>query len=342
MTLRDLFAEAIGRLPQAEPECCVHTHAEIASCQRCVTACPKAAWALDDDALGIDTGRCDGCGLCVAHCPEGALSLAGMAPERFIGQAHLTLVCPRAVARADAWQLPCVNAVGFRTLGDLYDGGLRRLTLQIGECRDCPRSDSDRLVQRVTALNRVLLSRGLPIIELADGFGERRRVETGGRVVAHRQPPLTRRGFLQRMVGSAMAGDPGASDSSARATDMPAPRPGDLALFVPQIDSRRCNGCDACTRICPHDALRLAPGRDAYLITADACTGCGLCVDVCDRDAVCVRECSPVGPSRVALERFTCRACGVAFHRPCSGAGRDSLCHVCERANHHRKLFQVL
>ncbi|HPR05596.1 MAG TPA: 4Fe-4S dicluster domain-containing protein, partial [Denitromonas sp.] len=52
--------------PDVDPGRCIHTHAEVGSCRRCVDACPAAAWMLDDEQLAIDASACDGCGLCVA------------------------------------------------------------------------------------------------------------------------------------------------------------------------------------------------------------------------------------------------------------------------------------
>lgn len=60
-------------IPEVVAERCVHSHCEVASCTRCVDACPRDAWLLDDASLKIDTARCDGCGLCVAACTESAL-----------------------------------------------------------------------------------------------------------------------------------------------------------------------------------------------------------------------------------------------------------------------------
>ncbi len=60
-------------IPEMIAERCVHSLCEVASCTRCVDACPREAWVLDDASLKIDTARCDGCGLCVAACTESAL-----------------------------------------------------------------------------------------------------------------------------------------------------------------------------------------------------------------------------------------------------------------------------
>ena len=60
-------------LPKLFGERCVHALSATASCKACVDVCPEDAWLLDDEALGLDTERCDGCGLCAAACPERAI-----------------------------------------------------------------------------------------------------------------------------------------------------------------------------------------------------------------------------------------------------------------------------
>ena len=60
-------------LPTVITERCVHTQLTQASCRACVDSCPVKAWVLDDETLSIDTGACDGCGLCASACPQGAI-----------------------------------------------------------------------------------------------------------------------------------------------------------------------------------------------------------------------------------------------------------------------------
>lgn len=341
MPLRDLLDEAVGKVPTADPELCVHTHAEVASCQRCVTACPRDAWVLDDEELGLDTDRCDGCGLCVAGCPEGALSLSGAEPPINPGQSDVVIACELAGDGPHDWRPPCVHAASLQQLALLHRAGLRRLVLQTGDCGGCPRNDGAGLAGRLEQMNRVLVQRGLPGIELIDPGpdGPFRAVadEASG-------TRLSRRGFLRRVMGAAaeLHSDDGDQRWRPPGEYLKPAAHGDFALAVPAIDPERCNGCDACVRICPHGALTLAPGAEAYLITADSCTACRLCSDVCDRDAVIVEECTTFQQLQLPLRQGRCRACGAAFHRPRAAEGHPTLCNVCTQINHQRSLFQVL
>jgi len=344
MHLRELLDEAIGKLPTADPERCVHAHAEVASCQRCVEACPRDAWVLDEEELGLDTDRCDGCGLCVAHCPEGALSLSGAAPPVNTGKASIVIACERTLGDGADWRLPCVHAVSLEQLTLLHRAGLRRISLQTADCPSCPRNDAAGMAHRVALVNRVLSQRRLPVIDLIDQRADHPSGRAGSVRGDVTEAQVSRRGFFRRVMGAAaeLQSDDGDQGWRPPGEFLPPVGRGDLALAVPTIDPAHCNGCDACVRICPHDALTLAPGRDAYLISAESCTGCRLCIDVCDQDAVDVTECAVLERLQVPLQERACRSCGAHFHRPGSEAGNQPLCHVCSRANHQRNLFQVL
>lgn len=344
MQLRDLIADAAARVPVIASERCVHMHAEVASCQRCVDACPLDAWTLDDDALYIDSARCDGCGLCAGQCPQGALVQAEAALPKWNVQRSMVASCERVRGDRSGLVIPCVNAIGLQQLAALYSAGLRRMDLQLGHCRHCSRRDGDAFRQRAALFTGVLEHRGLAplVVSLQHTQGVSAAKQTTTPQDAQGQ--LSRRGFLRRMAGIAAASTSADAPPAWQPAGnyLPASSHGDRALAVPHIDAQRCNGCDACIRVCPHAALQLTRERDAYTVDASACTGCGLCSDVCDRNAVSVEIGGVVEQLAVALHRYRCAACGAPFHTPRVEAGERPLCRICVQVNHQRNLFQVL
>ena len=52
------------------------------------------------------------------------------------------------------------------------------------------------------------------------------------------------------------------------------------------IDSDACVACLACVRVCPTDAIAVAPDASMVKVIDEACIRCGLCVPECPHDAV--------------------------------------------------------
>lgn len=338
-------AQGACHVPDVDAGRCVHSHAEVATCARCVGACPTSAWVLDDEQLAIDASACDGCGLCAAVCPEGALSHDPQ-PEvrRWGGRTTAFAACERAGDGELKATLPCVHAIGLARLAAFYRSGVRRILVCVDECAACPRGAAENLAARLAAFNRVLVQRGLPKLDAG-----RLSVAQWRSVFTDAPPPvqgpaLSRRGFLRGALAAAAESDLFMKPWEWRAPGESLPRAdaAGMAFYAPLLDPSRCNGCDACVRACPHAALRLAQGGDAYEIHADNCTGCELCANVCDQDAVSVNACRVVKNGQVPLSAGRCRACGAAFHRPGSGETQPVLCHVCARTGHYRNLFQVI
>jgi len=320
---------------------CVHDQAASASCQACSDACPTGALALGEYALEFNADACDGCAFCVAACPQEAIdSKFGRADVASLRkQTTAFLACEQSGVPGDRQSMPCVHALSWRNALRLHRDGIRKIAVAVGDCDKC-RPRSARLGQTVKHVNEVLSSRSLPGLEVS--------YLTGGQWEAAArekrcEPEILprRRAFLRRFV------DPG---HVARETGKPAtiasllgaPEPaGSVFPAVPSIDADRCDGCDACVRVCATSAITFVnqEGGLHYRVDAARCTGCKLCSDVCQPDAVSVRQWTASPQQAVELASQRCRACGVVYHAP--RARVEDLCTICAKTNHHRNLFQI-
>ena len=346
-------AQAAWRVPDVNGGRCVHSRLETAQCRRCVDACPRDAWVMDDEMLGIDTSACDGCGLCGPACTEEAIRfdfLPDIRMRRDAGEFGF-VCCEYAVRDEVPGRVPCVHATSLATLVRLYRRGVRRLFVSPGDCPTCPRGAGGSLDVLLNRLNSLLVARGLPSLLMVT-LAARPWQELRESMEDASRAAVSRRGFLRGATARAV------DKASSRFLELAGPEDADLAVppgrILPRTDARqpaffspamnplRCNGCDACVRICPHGAVAMAAGGDAYEIDADACSGCGLCVDACDRDAMSVDSWTATTDSILPLEKGRCVGCGADFHLPAAQGRPREYCRICEATGHYRSLFQVV
>jgi Pyruvate/2-oxoacid:ferredoxin oxidoreductase delta subunit len=344
------------RIPEVIGERCVHALVEAASCRACVQACPRGAWTLDDETLGIDTENCDGCGLCAPACPEGAIVQGhAIALRQWRGQTLALCACEEAgVESGDDGLIPCVHALGLRDLLALYRKGVRRLVVASGDCDQCPRGKGARLQDRLSDINQSLEADGWPgfNLESPDRVSwQRLRLQADRQAVT--APPLSRRGFLKTLARTGLQEATQRTRPAERDREDCMP-PGKLLPstsaqtrwpFVPMLQERLCRGCDACVRLCPHQAIVLKDvgARECYELYPENCSGCGICVDVCAQHAISLARWRAQDQHRVALQPGKCNVCGVPFHVPVTGqTAKNPHCPICSERNHYKNLFQVL
>jgi ferredoxin len=352
------FAGSTGHppnVPDVRAERCVHSVTEQASCCACVDACPTGAWVIDDEMLGIDANLCDGCDLCVPACPEDAIVQRFRPAIRRTPRGSVALACceQTRIDGAGIPRMPCLHAIGLSDLLRLVRDEVRYLVTAAGDCDACPRGKSERLENRLRPLNGMLSDRSLPTIDHRplDAESWRRTWHRLDSLAA--QNRVSRRSFFRSAVEQPakcieQALDRAEGRSITPGSLLPRGSPEDPAPFVPRLDQKRCSGCDACARLCPHNAIRIeleGALPTAYVIDVDQCTGCGICVDVCEQAAVDIRRWQPTVRERLSLTNRRCAACGVTYHLPrlkSQSEDHGDLCPVCVKTGHHEKLYQVL
>lgn len=347
----------------------MHRLAAVARCQACVRVCPRSAWTLDGQGLGFDELRCDGCGLCVAECPTGALTVSlpwPAAVARSEGIRSVALHCEKACgATPHVPSIPCIHALDESQLLRWHAQGVGRLKVVTGDCGSCERCPSTGLSQRLDRLNEALRVRGQRVMHL-EPWGDRHggaataqvtqtqvvpKAGTSTPPVPERSVKLTeappnrgRRGLLG-LLSRPMPAD--ISPVQATPIGAPVPRceatrllarwgPGPV-LWAVAFDATRCDACGACAQLCPTPAIEMTPASimaaGALSFQMSSCVGCGVCVDACAPGALApAAPLSTLGERRAwSLVSAPCPQCGKAYRA--LQATRESpsagLCPAC-------------
>jgi len=332
---------------RVNPERCVHSLIEQAGCSACVDTCPTSAWSIDDDGLNLDTAQCDGCGLCTAACPQEALSVhLNVLSVEMEGERVVLAACDHGGVPPGDGVIPCVHSLSVRVLARLAADGIEVIVTATGDCANCDRGSGELLAQRLPALNRLFRSRDLAELvhhEYRPAAWETLRTrarETSGHSLERRR---FLRGGLRQLTR--LAQGPGEPDPQSGPQPVSAllGRGGTgLAEWRPRFDQTSCDGCNACTRVCPTQALELDDVQHRYQVFPDLCTGCRVCSDVCEAGAITPVPWTDATPYVLRLQQRRCRACGVVFHLPVAREDGKHLCPTCRKANHYQHLFQVL
>ena len=334
---------------------CVAVTIAGARCAACVDACPRAALELGISAdrrarvLHLDATLCDGCDLCVPACPTRALEHAAE-PTGLRAGSDLFLACdalPPDDAVAATARVPCMNALTTADLASWRRSGVARVLTPRVECERCARGPAPdreegvpartfddgtsgrRLAQTVSLHETLTRSRGLaPLqVETLAPADWTKRARAATRAVGEPEP--ARRAFLRRILTVVDASTPIEEPRCAFGVSLAPPggslAPMALAAVAPTIDTARCDGCDACLRLCPTKVFDRVDG--GIRVTPTACNGCGVCLDVCDRAALALD--APAGATTRLFEQevVACRECGHAFAR--EPAATATLCRVC-------------
>jgi len=347
--MQELRREAVS-LPTIVAERCVHSLLATASCTACVDACPREAWVLNDEQLGIDAARCDGCKLCAPACPQGAVQ-AEISPElRRSNQGVLALLaCVQSGVQAGPGVEPCLHACSYSLLTSLVHAGVTEIVACCAHCDHCERGVASRIEDRIAQFNVLLSNRKLPRIQYRAADPSEWSDLRSSEPLITTAETLTRRQFFSRTTQAMTEAKsqldgvetPDTAGFEPPGCILPNQSPGHLVLFLPQIDPLQCNACGACLKLCPNHVITLQNPVAAYHIEPDRCTGCGVCRDVCDQGAISVLAWAVPQLLDIPLAGGRCHDCGAPYFTPVAQSSADQLCRICAGSRNKKLLYQV-
>ena len=254
-------------------------------CRGCVEVCPANALQIFSGAVRVSDTNCTVCGLCAATCPVGAIQMPELSDGALFGlldaidesegpKKTLVLTCNEGAVERYPWmvvvKLTSVGLVGPRFLAAAGASSLGGVAVV---CPDEKCTGAERVKLAVEALKGSLPVDSTPpfilFVGKADGIGSLVNLHESSR---SRGPRAPRSGDKWK--------DYVADINSVLAAGAPSSGLGLTSMAV----SESCTLCSACTRGCPHGALKM---DDQHLFfEASTCTGCGACVTACPEHAI--------------------------------------------------------
>ncbi|MBA5248316.1 MAG: hypothetical protein FE834_02090 [Gammaproteobacteria bacterium] len=347
LSLRKYVEEVIAYIPQVDADRCVHSKLEVSNCSRCVDICPHSAWNLDDESLSINITACVGCGLCVPVCPEAAIEYEYQHKAKNYKEQKVNIFAcqySEPIEPKDS-NIFCINIISIFELLHLYAGGTKALFFSTGDCDNCTYHCADGLVSKVEKINHLLTSRQRPNLKLLRIKTKKSKIQLA--TLPDFDQQSNRRLFLRNMLASSVELVTDQEDEQkpiAMTELLPTNEQGEtqqyLYPFVPQLDEFKCNLCNACIRLCPHQSFQL--GEQTLTILADTCTGCNICIDVCEQEAIEIKLWHKSEQDTIKITTHSCKSCGVGFSIPAASNLSATQCSICTIVNHNRNLHQIV
>jgi NAD-dependent dihydropyrimidine dehydrogenase PreA subunit len=311
---------------------CLNDNYKRIECRRCADVCP--AGCIDWEH-GVDAGRCDDCGLCLAVCPADAVAGEAFprAPlDRALAApaAPVVFVCRR---RREDSPWPCLGFLDGRLLlamaGSGRDGA-RPLAVDDSACADCRPAVAAHLDEVLAETDRLLKAAGKPVLKRGEAAAPQ----------AAQERPISRRAFFATLLGATVdtvrevvaAGAPGGErlprqdwfvrHAGEFAGDAPSP------FFAALAIGDDCLACGLCVRICPRKALTADDQGDCldFFHHPARCSGCGLCAAHCPQGALAVAAPGKPEPYHIARRGLPrCQSCGQVYQP----VGNQPICIEC-------------
>ena len=295
-----------------DPLLCAHSRKGVPGCSRCLPSCPADAISTVSAQVHVDAFLCKGCGTCTLVCPTGALSYAETQKKFSLQQLQEKVLRDRAaddellhivlyssamdagkleqwLQQAGSHVLPVsckvLAATGMDSWLTLLAMGNISLTLLVDQY--LPALSHAALQEEVASTRKLLQALGVDAEVLALRSVEEtgtpelvysRKRETGPPAVS--KPEKSSKTKRMRVWQAINAMSAQTNDNGIEIT---LPK---NASFGGITVSEECTLCNACSQLCPTQALQQSTDMQSLLFTEANCVQCDMCQQACPEKAI--------------------------------------------------------
>lgn len=273
---------------EIDKENCLRKYNSL-NCKDCVKVCSREAITLNSDDISINKEKCTFCGLCRAECPTGVIKY-DYNPYGFIKGKDFFYLCEASVQKGYS---SCLGWLDISQILSVFSKEqIKRVVLSPGDCQQCFPEVMGKLEKKVD-ICRVLLShfyedKEIIIEKLSkNSFNRQEILNFFKDKVFYSVKNQFFTPFLERfnyknerdlLIALKSLGE--IKDEWVESYLLPW---GEL-----EIDSKKCDFCGTCFKLCPSGSLFSKEEYDSLSIfqKPSECSKCKLCIEVCDKNAI--------------------------------------------------------